>query len=159
MTIVPEPTGCMPLTLQAPTPYHRWDWGTRTFLPDLSAAQLAARHAVDDLRAAKSYATIDYAGANFDADTLSRERISGTLLRLLRGDGLPTGWVGWRDADNEMRWTTATEAQVLQHLRNLSAAIENREQYLLIKAWTKKAQVEALPSVEAVVAYDVQAGW
>lgn len=159
MTITPDPSGIRPLTPMAPTPYHRWDWASRTFLPDVAAAKADARQKVDELRAQKSYAPIDYAGANFDADALSRERISGSILRLLRGDGLPTGWLGWRDADNVMRWGSATEAQVQAHLRNLSAAIEDREQYLLIKAWTKKAQIDALPTVEAVLAYDLMAGW
>lgn len=159
MTITPDPSGLTPLTPLAPTPYHRWDWASRTFVPDLPAAKAAVRAQVDERRAWLSYQPIDFMGANFDADAIARERISGCNLRLLRGDGLPAGWLGWRDADNVMRWTSATEAQVQDYLRGLSTAIENREQYLLIKAWTKKAQIDALTSVEAVVAYNVEAGW
>ena len=68
----------------------------------------------------------------FDADTVSRGRISGTIACPQHGDGLPVGWVGWRDADNQQQWVTDDAATVLANLTTLTRAIEDREQALLV---------------------------
>ena len=95
----------------------------------------------------------------FDADKVSRERISGMIARLQRGDGLPTGWVGWRDASNQQQWATDNAETVLANLTALSRAIEDREQALLVAAWQHKAAIAALSDIDAILAYDVTAGW
>lgn len=95
----------------------------------------------------------------FDADTLSRERISNTIARLQRGDGLPHGWVGWRDADNQMRWADSSAEEVLKNLTDLARAIEDREQALLITSWQHKANIEKLSTIEEILAYDVTKNW
>ena len=95
----------------------------------------------------------------FDADKVSRERISGMIARLQRGDGLPAGWMGWRDTANEMQWVTDDAATVLANLTALSRAIEDREQTLLIASWTHKANIEALTDIDAILAYDVTKNW
>lgn len=99
-----------------------------------------------------------YAGTLFDADTDARENITGTIARILRGDGIPPGWLGWRASDNSMLWCDATEADVLVQLRGLASAIEDRKQALLIAAWIKKARVAEMDR-EALDAYDIDAGW
>ena len=58
-----------------------------------------------------------------------------------------------------MHWAADDAATVLTSLTALSRAIENREQALLIAAWQHKAAIAALTSVEALLAYDVTAGW
>ena len=95
----------------------------------------------------------------FDADKASRERISGTIARLQRGDGLPAGWLGWRDANNNMRWAEDDTATVLANLTALSRAIEDREQALLAASWAHKANIAALEDIDAILAYDVTVGW
>lgn len=98
-------------------------------------------------------------GARFDADATARERISGMIARLQRGDGLPAGWLGWRDAENVMHWADDNAETVLAHLTALARAIEDREQALLVTSWQHKAAIAALPDVDAILAYDVAAGW
>ena len=94
----------------------------------------------------------------FDADKVSRERISGMITRLQRGDGLPTGWVGWRDANNQQQWADDDAATVLASLITLTRAIENREQALLVASWTHKANITALEDIDAILGYDTTQG-
>jgi hypothetical protein len=138
-----------------PSPHHEWDWTTKSWLPNLDAARESKLQQV-----AAELNTRLYLPCNgFDADQVSRERISGTIARLQRGDGLPTGWMGWRDAENQMRWANETPEQVLVHLQELSRAIEDREQALLVASWTHKANIAALTDIDAIIGYDVTKNW
>ena len=138
-----------------PSDYHDWDITTEMWLPNLDAARESKL-----LRVAAELNTRLYLPYNgFDADKVSRERISGMIARLQRGDGLPAGWVGWRDADNEMRWAEDDAATVLANLTALARAIEDREQALLVVSWTHKANVAALTDIDAILTYPVTEGW
>jgi len=90
---------------------------------------------------------------------VSRERIGGMIARLQRGDGLPAGWVGWRDAQNQMHWQEETAAVVLHNLTSLARCIEDREQALLVASWQHKANIAALTDIDSIIGYDVTAGW
>ena len=81
------------------------------------------------------------------------------LAHDLRGDGLPAGWVGWRDAANEMRWADDDAPTVLTNLTVLARAIEDREQALLVASWAHKDNIAELEDIDAIAAYDVTAGW
>ena len=138
-----------------PSPYHDWDWPTKSWLPNLDAARESKLQQVSTELNARLYLPCN----GFDADKVSRERISGTIARLQRGDGLPAGWMGWRDAANEMRWVTDDAATVLANLTALSRAIEDREQALLVAGWTHKANIAALEDIDTILAYDVTKNW
>lgn len=142
-----------------PSDSHDWDWPTKTWQPNLSDAIVKKKAAVESERSRRSVAPITFSGSQFDADATARERITGTLARLLRGDGLPVGWVGWRDYDNAMHWGSDAPAQVQTQLAGLSAEIEDREQAMLIAAWTHKATLDAIDDIDDALAYDVTAGW
>ena len=138
-----------------PSPHHEWDWATKSWLPNLDAARNAKLQQV-----AAELNTRLYLPCNgFDADKTSRERISGMIARLQRGDGLPAGWVGWRDAQNQMHWQEETAAVVLHNLTSLARCIEDREQALLVASWQHKANIAALTNIDAITGYDVTAGW
>lgn len=124
----------------------------------LNDDRVEKKRSVDVLLAERSTLPVSSNGALFDADRLSRERIMGTLLRLLRGDGLPAGWVGWRDRNNQMHQGQGTAISVQAMLSGLARAIEDREQALLLSAWFHKQTIDALPE-EDVVAYDTTTGW
>lgn len=145
---------------EQPSVFHSWDWPTKTWLPNLAAAQSARKSVVDQESALRTFAPIAYDNALFDADAeKSRPRITGLYGRLVRGDGLPDGWVGWRDAANTYHWALASAEVIQDHLAALMSAIENREQALLVSAWTHKANIDLLVSVEEVLAYDINSGW
>ena len=136
-------------------PHHEWDWPTKSWLPDLNAAREAKLRGVSVELNTRLYLPCN----GFDADKVSRERISGMIARLQRGDGLPAGWVGWRDASNQQQWVTDDAATVLANLTALSRAIEDREQALLVATWNHKANIAALTDIDAIIAYDVTANW
>jgi hypothetical protein len=140
---------------ESPAPHHEWDWTTKSWLPNLDAARESKLQQV-----AVELNTRLYLPCNgFDADQVSRERISGMIARLQRGDGLPAGWVGWRDAENAYRWGDDDAETVLANLTALSRAIEDREQALLVASWTHKANIAALADIDSILAYDVTANW
>ena len=142
-------------TAPARPPHHEWDWTTKSWLPDLDAAREAKLQQV-----AAELNTRLYLPCNgFDADPVSRGRISGTIARLQRGNGLPAGWIGWRDANNQQQWAEESAATVLANLTALSCAIEDREQALLVASWAHKAAINALEDIDAILGYDVTAGW
>lgn len=135
--------------------HHKWDWPTKSWLPNLNAARGSKL-----LRVAAELNARLYLPCNgFDADAVSRERISGTIARLQRGSGLPAGWIGWRDAGNQQRWAEDDAATVLASLVALSRAIEDREQSLLIASWQHKANLNALEDFNEILSYDTTAGW
>jgi hypothetical protein len=136
-------------------PHHEWDWPTRRWLPNLDAARGARLQEVAAELGGRLYLPCN----GFDADKTARERINGMIARLQRGDGLPAGWVGWRDAANEMRWVDDDPATVLANLTALSRAIEDREQALLVASWTHKANIAALTDIDTILSYDVTANW
>ena len=138
-----------------PSDFHDWSGVTKSWLPNLDAARESKLQQV-----AAELNTRLYLPCNgFDADKVSRERIRGMIARLQRGDGLPAGWVGWRDASNQQQWATDDAATVLANLTTLSRAIENREQALLVASWTHKANIAALEDIDAILNYDVNKGW
>lgn len=140
---------------EKPSPHHYWDWPTKSWLPNPDAARAAKKAEIEAELSRRIYLPCN----GFDADNVSRERISGMVARLQRGDGLPAGWVGWRDASNQQQWATDDAATVLANLTALSRAIEDREQALLVASWTRKANIADLPDIDMILSYDVTTGW
>ena len=138
-----------------PTDFHDWSGVTKSWLPNLDAARESKLQQVVAELNKRLYLPCN----GFDADNVSRDRISGTIARLQRGDGLPAGWMGWRDAANEMHWADDDAATVLANLIMLSRAIEDREQALLVASWGHKANIASLTDIGAIIAYDVTTGW
>ena len=138
-----------------PSSHHDWDWTSKSWLPNLDAAREAKLQEVAAELSSRLYLPCN----GFDADRVSRERISCTIDRLQRGDGLPAGWIGWRDASNQQQWATDDAATVLANLTALSRAIEDREQALLVASWAHKAAIADLEGIDAIIAYDVAASW
>lgn len=148
---------------EQPSRFHNWDWTSKTWVFDRTVATDACKRLVDKEREKRAVAPIESevstgVFATFDADEVSQKRISGTISRLERGDGLPVGWLGWRDYDNQMHWASETAAYVLASLSKLARNIENREQSLLITAWTLKANLENLTD-QQLIDYDAAIGW
>ena len=140
---------------QRPGQFFNWASALNEWLPNLDAARSAKLQEVSAELNRSLYLPCN----GFDADKVSRERISGMIARLQRGDGLPAGWMGWRDAENNMHWITDDASTVLTNLTALSRAIEDREQALLVAAWQHKANIAALTDIDTIIGYDVTANW
>lgn len=93
--------------------------------------------------------------SGFDADNDSRQRISGMVSRINRGDGLTAGWVGWRDATNNMHWANSSATEVLENLLNLTRQIEEHEQSVLLQKWDMLQTLNNLQDGESIVAFSV----
>ena len=144
------------IKVRPPRPaWHDWDSASESWLPNLDAAREGQLQEV----AAELNMRLYLPCNGFDADKVSRERISGMISRLQRGEGLPTGWVGWRDASNQQQWASDNATTVLANLISLSRAIEEREQSLLVKGWQHKAAIAALEGVNSIINYDTSSGW
>ena len=141
----------------------QWHWDTAAWRwvpgPTLAAAQVARCAEVTAMRDALYVQPIAYGAALFDADPQSIDNMRGMVARIERGDGLATGWVGWRTFDNAMVWADATAAEVLEHLNAIARALEDRRQAVLAASWAHKAAIQALGTVEAVQGYAINSGW
>ena len=93
--------------------------------------------------------------SGFDTDNDSRQRIAGLVSRLYRGDGLTAGWIGWRDAANNMHWANSSAAEVLENLLDLTRQIEDREQSVLLQKWEMLQTLNSLQDGESIAAFDV----
>lgn len=139
--------------------YADWDPISEKWSPRLSEAIADRSRLVSQRLSELSQEPVESHVGRFDADRVSRERISGAIARLQRGDGLPAGWIGWRDASNQQQWVTDDAATVLANLTALSRAIEGREQALLVASWQHKANIAALTDIDAIITYPVTEGW
>ena len=140
---------------ERPSEFFIWDLLSESWLPNLDAAKAAKKTEIETELSRRLYLPCN----GFDADNVSRERISGMIARLQRGDGLPAGWMGWRDAENAYRWADDDAETVLANLTALSRAIEDREQALLVASWAHKANIAALEDIDAILAYDTTTAW
>lgn len=145
-----------------PSDYHAWDWASCAWVAISGAfesAKVERCTAVNRLRDAKRNLPVLYEGKLFDADAGSVESMRETSDRIRRGDGLPSGWAGWRTYDNSMVWASETDAAVLEHLTAIRRMLEDRWQALLISAWGHKDVIAGLSDVGAVMNYDFSGGW
>lgn len=145
-----------------PTALHEWNWLTHEWSIGNSTMEHKREElskVVDSIRDRKNLLPIDVDGVVFDADSHSIQNIEGVVRRILRGDGLPSGWQGWRTFDNSMIWVDSTPEHVLSGLNDVARAIENRRQSIFSAAWLKKAEISSLDSAESILGYDPQSGW
>jgi hypothetical protein len=140
----------------SPGEFFIWDNETEKWIADLERAKRLVKGKIDNVLKSKLYRE---PCSGFDADMASRSRISGLLQRLERDSSLPTGWVGWRDAENNMHWSSDTPEQVYIHLSALSSAIEDKEQAMLVSAWMHKKNIDDSDDLEYILSYPVEEGW
>ena len=145
-----------------PTEYHEWDWATHAWVVNATGLATDLLTRVKAIRTERTFANITYGGDPFDADAEAREAISQTYASLARGEGLPDGWVGWRDANNDFHWANSLSLVVQGHLKNMMKLIIDRHQAILKAAWihtdTIGAKLDA-GDVDGLLAYDVTTGW
>jgi len=139
-----------------PTEWHAWDWREQAWLPDLERLRRDVKTRLEGQRRYLAELPISYEERMFDADATARDRISGMLNRLGRGDSLPVGWCGWRDYANEMVWSALDAEAVQVKLGGLADAIEQREQSLLIRTWELKDRLDAMNDLDEILAMDCE---
>lgn len=135
-----------------PSMYHKWDWTSKTWIPDLSAVISARKAEIDRERERRNQLPIAYAGSIFDADAIAMRNISGWQTQIAAGATLPLDFV-WRDYDNIDHPADA------DFVNGLGAAITTRGTRLYAASWAHKAAIKSLKTVEEVIAYDLAQGW
>ena len=137
---------------QRPSPHHDWDWPSKTWQPNVAHAIAARKAEVEAERERRNRLPIDHAGARFDADETAQRNISAWQTQMGAGAVLPAGFM-WRDYDNIDHPADAA------FINGLGAAITLRGTLLYQASWQHKAALDALSSVEAILIYDLTAGW
>jgi hypothetical protein len=142
-----------------PSPYHVFDWSTKTWGADLEAIRTAKRGAIEAQRELQIYAPlIVYDSINLDADARSQrnitEKLNDIALREQESDPMPAEMLMWRDADN-VDHTFETQAAYRSWLNGLAIALGLRGTQAYAWSWAKKAALDALGNdVEALLAFD-----
>lgn len=161
--ITSDPTGVRPTgNVFAPSPFHQWDFESRSWLPDIDSARSARRSAVDAERDRRLNFSINYDGKHLDADARARENLKSKLEELKSRDalGLPMSpaLMVWRDADNTThQWET--QAAYRAWLEGFAIAMSERGTMIYGAAWVHKSNIDALESIDAIIAYDITSGW
>lgn len=135
-----------------PNEFNEWSWITKEWIPSIDSAKSKKKDEVERERERRNQLPIAYAGAVFDADTTAMRNISGWQVQLAAGATLPTGFA-WRDHYNINHPADA------DFVNGLGAAITTRGTQLYVAAWQHKANLDALTTVEEVIAYDLAQGW
>lgn len=142
-----------------PTPYHIWDNDNEVWVPNPETLRQEKKGQVNDRRFFYDRQPITVNNITFDADAEARENINGTIARIQRGDGLPEGWMGWRAKDNQLYWGEYSAEEVLNELLDVTRAIEDRKQAILIFAWNHKYNLESMTDLQEILDYDIDEEW
>lgn len=135
-----------------PSNSHEWDWTSKTWVPNIDGARLLRKVEIESERERRGYLTIQHAGSAFDADAKAQRNISAWQAQIAAGVSIPSGFV-WRDANNVDHPADAA------FVNALGEAITVRGTMLYQAAWTHKAAIAALSTVEDILAYDITTGW
>lgn len=145
-----------------PSGFHQWDSTTRQWVADLAAVRSFARHRVDRERERRIASPLAYDGKSLDADDTARTNLSNKITemdkRIALGITTPPQLLVWRDANNTT-WSWATPVDYVNWLGGFAVAMAERGTLNYMAAWQHKANIDALTTVEDVLAYDFSGGW
>ena len=142
--VFPQPKPAAGENPLQPSPFHRWDWAVRAFVPDLDAAREAQRQAWNAWRDRELVAGYTHNGHVFHAD----DRFMAELQLLLKGyeQGCITGTSAIRTRDNAVLQMTHAETEGLLLLIGL------HRQAVYAQSWAGKDALASLTTLEDIVA-------
>ena len=147
---------------EAPSPYHEWDWTTKSWLPNLNAAITSRKNAIDQERDRRINSPLTYNGKNLDADARARENLKSKLEEIKSREALslpmPTSMLVWRDADN-VTHSWPTQEAYKAWLEGFTVAMSERGTMIYAAAWQHKANIDVLTGINEILAYDFATGW
>lgn len=145
-----------------PSGFHQWDSVTRQWAADLPAAKAFVQQLVDRQRARRIAFPLAYDGKSLDADESARTNLSNKITEMAQRASLslptPAELLVWRDADNNT-WSWATPVEYANWLGGFAVAMAERGTLNYMTAWQHKTNLDALTTVEDVLAYDFSGGW
>ena len=127
-----------------PSPYHDWDWTTKSWLPNLDAAREAQRQAWNAWRDRELVAGYAHNGHVFHSD----DRFMAELQLILKGyeRGYLTGTSAIRTRDNDTLQMTHAE------IEGLLLMIGLHRQAIYQQSWVGKDALASLTTLEDIVA-------
>lgn len=145
--------GVLQLAPPAPSLEHQWDWATRSWRANLSAARASKIKAIEAAFLAAMDAPIAHQGARLDADSVAQRNISAKLQEIAQRRALampmPAETLIWRDADNSLH-TFNSQDDLANWLGALAIAISERGTRLYAWSWGQKALVQAAQDQPAI---------
>ncbi len=126
-----------------------WTWLNTT---DIVALKETVKQKINQERERRNQLAIEYQNIQWDADPQSQRNVSAWMATLAAGESLPEGFQ-WRAVDN------TNHAADAAFVNGLGTTMTLRGTQLYQTSWAKKAQVDALTTVQLVNSYDVTQGW
>lgn len=145
-----------------PSPYHQSRIDSPGWEPDLNRAVSARKIEIETERIRRNFLPIIYDGKNLDADATAQKNLSdklqGVRERIRLGIAMAPELLVWKDADNIVySWPDLQGYH--DWLSRYTIALEERGTRLYLAWWQHKTNIEALSTVEEILAYDITAGW
>lgn len=134
------------------------EWSNETFtwtpinIRSLQELKQDRKNQITVLRETKNQEPITYQNSLFDCDETAQRNIQAWTTNINAGTNPPAGFV-WRDYNN------VDHPADVDFILGLNAAVVARGTQLYQTSWTKKSEIDALTTAEAVNAYDITTGW
>jgi hypothetical protein len=126
-----------------------WTWVNST---NIAALKTTIKEKINQERERRNELPIEYENIMWDADPQSQRNVSAWMATLAAGGSLPEGFQ-WRAVDNVNHQADAA------FINGLGTAMTLRGTQLYQTSWVKKAELDALTTVQQVNSYDVTTGW
>lgn len=152
-----------------PSPYHEWDWPTKSWLPNLDAAKAAKKTEIEAERNRRINEPLLYDGKVLDADQAARDNLKAKLEevreRIRLNIPMAPDLLVWRDNANQTHsWPTIEVYH--DWLAGYAVAMSDRGTRCYACAWHHKDVLKAANdpngqtwTVESIAAHDITAGW
>ena len=141
---------------------YEFDYATCTWGPKRQEAIAVRKSELVTERVRRNYLPITHDGVTLDADAIAQRNLSDKKQeaeeRLRLGIDMPSDLLIWKDYDNVLH-TFDTLQDYLDFISGFVIALAERGTRIYVAYWTHKENIDALITVEDVLAYDITAGW
>ena len=145
-----------------PSPYHEWDWTTKSWLPNLDAAKAAKKAEIETERMQRINAPLIYDGKVLDADQTARDNLKAKLEevreRIRLNMPMAPELLVWRDNSNVTHSWPTIEAYH-DWLAGYAVAMSDRGTRCYACAWHHKDTLGQLSVLEDITNYNLSQGW
>ena len=147
---------------EKPSPYHEWDWTTKSWLPNLDAAKAAKKAEIETERMQRINAPLTYDGKVLDADQAARDNLKAKLEevreRIRLNMPMAPELLVWRGNGNQTHSWPTIEAYH-DWLAGYAVAMSDRGTRCYACAWYHKDALGQLSVLEDIMNYNLSQGW
>lgn len=147
---------------EKPSPYHEWDWPTKSWLPNIDSAKAAKKAKIEAERNRRINEPLIYDGKVLDADQTARDNLKAKLEevreRIRLNMSMAPELLVWRDNGNQTHsWPTIEGYH--DWLAGYAVAMSDRGTRCYATAWYHKDALGQLNVMEDIMNYDLTQGW